>query len=113
MFTDYKFWYVNRDDNGFINECAVRFYEGEVSSKLETNFRGETKDVLGYRRIKRLKAKDLKHFKEFKKEVNGNDAVLFNSKDFGEIKTDEELKVFLNGQLARDNTRTPIDAQKV
>lgn len=31
--TDYKFWFIRRDDNGFITEVAVRFYEGEMTKK--------------------------------------------------------------------------------
>lgn len=111
MLCDYKFWFIRRDDDGFITECGVRFYEGEISTLPET-VQGETKMVTAYRRTKRLQKKDVKHFKNFKKELSGNDAVIFTDEDFGKIKTDGELNIFLNGQLAKDKNREPIAEQK-
>lgn len=108
MLTDYKFWYIKRDDNGFITECTVRFYEGEIQKKV-------------YVRTKRLQSKDLSHLSkdikgkmglEITKEIDGNDVVGYTSKDFGEIKTDDELRLFLNKELAKDKSREPVDEQK-
>jgi len=112
MQTSYKFWYITRDDDGYITECAIRFYEGETSKKLEYVDIDRQEEVTRYRRVKRLNRADLSHFSVFKKEANGNDTVVFNQSDFGSIKTDQELIAFLNVQLAKDGSRTPINEQK-
>lgn len=101
MKTDYKFWYIKREDDVHISEVAVRFYEGEVINGK-------------YVRSKRLSKKDVTHFKgkEIKKERNSNEAIIFTTDDFGVISTDEELRKFLNKELAKDKSREPIDQQK-
>jgi len=114
MLTDYKFWYINRDDNGFITEVAVRFYEGAISTVPITDIKGITTNVDKYIRTTRLQATDLTYLdtQDVKKEVNGNDAIVFTSKDFGEISSDGDLRLFLNAELAKDPSRMPIDEQK-
>lgn len=98
--TDYKFWYIERDDDGFITEAAVRFYEGNYVDGI-------------YKRTTRLQDKDLKHLnKLMKKEDNGNEAIIYTSLDFGTIKTDDELRQFLNNELAKDTTRVAIPEQR-
>lgn len=120
MKTDYKFWYILRDDDGFITEAAVRFYEGEVSTLPEKDVRGELRDITRYRRTKRLKADDLSYLaKEVDGklvikgaiEKNGNFAVGYSKEDFGRIKTDDELRLFLNKELAKDQSREPVTEQ--
>ena len=102
--TDYKFWFIRRDDDGFIEEAAIRFYEGDYV--LEGG-----KQV--YKRTKRLAPQDLKHLnKSFIGEANGNPATLYTYQDFGRIKTDDELRSFLNKEIGKDKARTPIDEQK-
>ena len=101
MRTDYKFWYINRDDDGFITHCAVRFFEGEYDAEGK------------YKRIKRLQKESLKHLVgEFTKEATGDDCKLYTQANFSRIKTDEELCVFLNKELSKDKGREPIDEQK-
>jgi len=112
MYTDYKFWFIRRDDDGFITEVAVRFYEGEYATD-------EGQQV--YTRTRRLQTlDDLKHLARIVKgkpilkgvsESNGNMAVYYEPADFGRIKTDDELRVFLNKELAKDTTREPIEEQ--
>lgn len=121
MLTDYKIWYIKRDDDIHISEVAVRFYEGEIST-LPENVGGEVQDVTRYRRTKRLQtfddlqylAKDVGGQMVLKglKEENGNTAVVYLPEDFGVIKTDDELRLFLNKELAKDPSREPIDEQK-
>jgi len=95
MLTDYKFWYITKDDDGFIIKTAVRFYEGEINTRDEYDDLSRTlKPVTRYRRSKELKIKT------------------YIPNDFGSIKDDDELRVFLNGKLKLDTTRTPIDEQK-
>ena len=110
MRTDYKFWFIRRDDNGFITEVAVRFYEGEYQTI-------DSKQV--YVRTKRLETlTDLSHLakdgtlKQLK-EVNGREAVLYYPEDFGKIKTDDELRSFLNKEIAKDTGRGVINEQKI
>ena len=121
MLTDYKFWYIRRDDNGFITDCAIRFYESEISTKDEqvwdeTEKKFILKPVTKYRRNKRLQKADLNYLKKgeekFIKELSGADAVLYTQEDFGQIKTDDELRLFLNKELAKDKNRKAIPEQK-
>jgi len=110
MKTDFKFWYIRRSDDGFIEEAAVRFYEGDYQTTVIDD-KGNT--GLAYVRTKRLEKADLPHLdKKFKKETNGNDAKLYTSDDFGSIKTDDELTGFLKKELKKDSTRETINEQK-
>lgn len=111
MKTDYKFWYIKRDDNGFITEVAVRFYEGEYQT-----INGEQK----YVRLKRLEtAKELAHLKDkegkvkYVEENTEKKAVFYNQDNFGQIKTDDELRTFLNKEIGKDKGREVIDEQKI
>lgn len=122
--TDYKFWYIKRNDNGFITECAIRFYEGDYQDK--TVYDGVTRQHVvknKYVRSKRLETfNELKHLAKNVKGVptikgisenNGNTAVLYHPEDFGEIKTDDELRSFLDKEIAKDKKRSPIQEQQV
>ena len=113
MRTDYKFWYIKRDDDALITEVGVRFYEGEITSEMEPGLKDEPTPITRYRRTSRLNKDTLGYLadKEFTKEYNDNDCVVFTNKDFGPIKSEEELKNFLNSQLALDKNREPIDEQ--
>ena len=113
MLTDYKFWYIRRDDDGFIEEAAVRFYEGEITTKNERDNDDNLVPVTKYRRSRRLGKNDLKHLDhKFVKESSGADAKLYTRTDFGTIKTDDELRAFLNSELAKNKGREPIEEQK-
>jgi len=115
MQTNYNIWYIRREDDVHIDESAVWFFEGNVNTKNE--FDDTAKKVIPvtkYRKLKILQMKDLPQFsdKQFVKDSDGNDAVLFTSKDFGDVSTEEELRLFLNIELAKDKTRTPIPEQQ-
>ena len=115
MLTDYKFRYIKRDDDGFITEAAVRFYEGEIKAEFEYDpILRKDISIKRYRRMDRLFKKDLEHLKskDFLKEENGTDSVLYDKNDFGNIKTDEELRLFINMELVKDTKREPILEQK-
>mgnify|MGYP001577505004 CR=1 FL=1 len=114
MLTDYKFWYIARDDNDFITEAGIRFYEGEVTTLNEPVGEARTMTpITRYRRSKRLTESDMAHLGSgFKKESSGSDAKVYTSKDFGAIKTDAELRIFLNTKLKKDSSRTPIANQR-
>lgn len=112
MKTDYKFWYISRNDNIHISECAVRFYEGEVTTLPEMGVDG-TKMVTRYRRSKKLSKSDMPHNKDraVKLESAGSETLIYTTEDFGVISTDDELRLFLNGELAKDTKRSPIEEQ--
>ena len=115
MLTDYKFWYILRDDDGFIVEAGVRFYEGAVQSVTITSpITGLSVPVNRYVRTRRLQKADLGHLmvKPSKKEKTGDDALIYTTEDFGRIKTDAELCAFLNTELTKDKSRTPIPDQR-
>ena len=108
--TDYKFWYIKRDDNGFITEVAVRFYEGEYQI-----VDGEKT----YVRIKRLESVlELAHLKKDGKikgitEKTEKLCVYYDQSDFGQIKTDEEIRAFCNKEIFKDKGRQVIKEQKI
>lgn len=122
MFTDYIFWFIKRNDDGFITEAAVRFYEGDYQDKQVEDVNGniETKSV--YVRSNRLEkfeqlehlAKDVDGKPAIKgiTESNGKLCVYYSQKDFGDIKTDDELRSFLNIEISKDKGRQVIPEQK-
>ena len=104
LFQDYKWWFVKRDDNGFITEVAVRFYEGEHQT---------IEGVLTYVRTAKLGAGDMPETRSGTPVLDSVSAYArhYNQNDFGHIKTDDELRAFCDAQLALDTTRTPIPEQ--
>lgn len=114
MLTSYKFWYVERLDNVHISECAVRLYEGEITTQDEPDLEGDMKPVTRYRKSKTLTKEDLSHFsdRETRKDAYGKDVLIFTDADFGVISTDDELRTFLNKELKKDKTRSPVPEQE-
>ena len=116
MKTDYKFWYITRDDSGFITECAVRFHEGDISTLSETDALLGSRLVTRYRRNAQLQKTDLSYLSkpdsEFVKDSQQKDAVIYTQKDFGQIKDQKDLEIFMNKKIAQDPLRTVIDEQK-
>ena len=112
MLTDYKFAYIKRDDDGFITEAAIRFYEGEVIEVDDVDIEtGAITKVQRYVRSKKLASKDLKHLKcKFKKDINNGDVSIYTVADFGKIKTDEQLCTHLDNETVKDKKRSHIKA---
>lgn len=112
MLTDYKFAYIKRDDDGFITEVAIRFYEGEVVEVDDVDIdTGEVTKVQRYVRTKKLASKDLKHLKfKFKKDAKNGDVSVYTTADFGIIKTDEQLCLHLDKEAVKDKKRSHIKA---
>lgn len=96
---DYKFWYIRRDDDVHISECAVRFYEGEHDEEGE------------YIRTKKLSGKELPDRKK-KLDAAGKETALYTVEDFGVISTDEELASYMNKELKKFAGKTPVNEQK-
>lgn len=110
--TDYKFRYIMRDDNGFITEAAIKFYEGAITTENEKQKDFTLVPITRYRRTRVLSEVDLPKTKKFKLDFNGNPMVIYTPADFGNIKTNDDLRIFLNRELAKDTTRTSINEQK-
>ena len=108
--TDYKFWFIERDDSGYITKAAIRFYEGVITTEIERSFDGTEKEITRYRRLKKLIKDDLVHLKKPSYKFI-KDAVLYTYDDFGFISTDDELRSFLNKELAKDKERDAINEQ--
>ena len=106
----YKFWYITRDDStGFITEAAVRFYEGEdMEVETENPMTEEKKKDICYVIVKRLEPKDIPELDgAFRQETNGSLARVYTSNDFGQIKTDDELRLFVNKEMSKHKGREP------
>jgi len=122
--TDYKFWYIKRDlQTGMVREVAVRFYEGAILPAEETivSLDATTSEpTLGavaverYQRTKRLQREELAYLGgvDFVKEASGRDAAFYTQEDFGTIYADDEIRWFLNGELAKDGSRESIMEQR-
>ena len=115
MQIDYKFWYIKKDDNGFITECTVRFYEGSTMPVSVTHpITGDTIQMDKHVRTKRLKKVDMPDNKSatFVPEgVTQNEVAVYTSDDFGVTDDEDVVRAFLNTEIAKDNSRTPISVQ--
>ena len=110
---DYKFWYIKRDDDGFITEVAVKFFEGSVMPVNVLDKDDKVVSVDRYVRTKRLSKNDVPDIGgEFTQDSGGNPAKLYTPIDFGQIKTDNELRYFMNQQVAKDKSRQSIPEQR-
>jgi len=118
MKTSYKFWYVHKSDDIHISEVAVRFYEGEMLAVQQ-----EYLDVISnkitpietvkYVRTKRLQKADLPHINtKFVQEEDSNDCAVYTSQDFGVTSNLDDVIIFLNKELAKDEIREPQETQK-
>ena len=112
MFKDYKFWFIKRDDYGFITEAAIRFYEGEYRNVEVDDLLGGKIILNKYIRTKRLDVDVNELDGKTIKDSAGNKARLFTLDNFGQIKTDDELQEFLNKELNKIKGREAIPEQK-
>lgn len=109
---DFKYWYIKRDDDGFITEVAVRFYEGDmflVSLPNATTGVPETKNV--YVRTARIKLPQLTHLDGVSAKENQEDVKVYFATNFGAIKTEIQLSAYLESQMALDKTKTLVKAK--
>ena len=109
----YKYWYIIKDDNGFVTEAGVRLYEGGFQNvsvqQRDSSFADEERFV----REKSLKRSDVAFMgdRASKFMKSGKEVFVFTSKDFGDFKDKDVLKLFLNREIAKDATRKPNKAQ--
>ena len=109
MQISYKFWYITRGDDVHISEAAVRFYEGDdMDVKVKNLDTGKDKMEKQYVRTKRLGPNDIPELDgAFRQESDGSYCRVYTSKDFGTITSDDELRLFLNKEMAKHKGRTP------
>ncbi|KKK78086.1 hypothetical protein LCGC14_2847090 [marine sediment metagenome] len=99
MDVQYKFRWILRDDDGVIIQVSIAFYSGNYNSK---------KNTFSIRR--KLKKSSLRHLRS--RRFKGDD-VLYGPENFGIISTDDELRNFLNTEIAKDKTRKAIPEQRL
>lgn len=93
MKISYKVAYVSRKDDIHIDSVMVIFYEGDTTTENEKDINGKVTPVTRYRLLNKLREK------------------VYTDKDFGVIKEENDLFVFLNKELTKDRTRTPAVGQ--
>lgn len=108
MLTNYKFCRIQREDDVHINECVIRFYEGEITTQNEYNPVDGVHPVTKYRIIKALEKADMPHHASSK---SNGDCIIYTEEDFGVISTDDELRDFLDEEISKDSAREPIPEQ--
>lgn len=83
MYADFKLVYIRRNTQGYISEAVVKFFEGQISNETEvfTESEGGNRNVSRYRRSGLLSAQT------------------YTDKDFGQIKTDDDLNSWLKTKL--------------
>ena len=109
---EYKFWYIRRDDNGYITEAAINFCKGEYKD-VSTLLDGVERTRNMWVRERKLRDNELKDLNvKILNRLDGTQSVLYIPKDFGKIKTDDELRLFLNEQLDKIKGLNPVDEQK-
>lgn len=93
---DYKFWYIQRHDDGHIEKCTVRVFRGDITTEDENTPLGVVSKTR-YRRDLRLNEAALKRFSSrIEYDVAGNPTFVLTEADFGRIETDEELCAYIN-----------------
>ena len=102
MDTQYKFRWILRDNDGVIVKALIVFHEGAYNPVKKT-----------FRIIRKLGRSDLWHLKSTMFNPWNNEEVLYLPKDFGRISTDDELRNFLNDEIAKDVGRKPIPEQNI
>lgn len=98
---DYKFWYIKRADDVHISEVAVRFFLGSIQTIDKTDIvTGQITSKDTYVRTQRISVFP-SLFKGFSTDSQGNPVKIYTDKDFGTISTDDELRLFMNGELVK------------
>jgi hypothetical protein len=108
MYISYKFFYVSKDnDSGLITEAAVRFYEGEDQEVEVTDpVTNEVTTVTQYVRVNRLGHTDVPEIGGTWRTDGDNQPIsVFTPAQFGEISDEDELRLFLNQEMAKHETR--------
>ncbi len=116
MDTQYKFRWILRDDDGWIVNALISFYEGTYRPDVPIIDPISGK-VIGTQNLfdisKKLTRSDLWHLRSMLFNPRNNADVLYLPRDFGRISTDDELRKFLNGEIAKDVGRKPIPEQEI
>jgi len=108
MKINFNIWFIDRDDDGFIKKSGVSFYEGNFEDATEFDAGGSPKTVNKYIINRKLGKADLTHQKKWVNRINSGESAIFDVSDFGQIKTEEEMRTFLAGELTKDKTRESL-----
>lgn len=114
MQADYKFRRIKRD-KGYIVQCFIYFGEGEVMDVPDLDINDNPVVVNRYMRTAHLTDVQMSILGEgFGHDGEGVAFKIYTDEDFGRIKTDDELRVFLNLQLLLFSPgRTPNVTQAI
>jgi hypothetical protein len=108
MQSSYRLRYYRTNDAGQVVECAVLFHEGGDGVNAPN---GGT----GYVRSGKLDAADLPRLagRPLSRAGDGSLDFVFTHADFGNVPNATALHGFLRRELAKDQSRTPVAAQRV
>lgn len=109
--TDYKIWYIARDDYGAITDVAVRIFEGHLITHPVQELDGTTRLETVYQRTHRLTAQQTSYLGPGFISDGAHEARHYTAQDFGVIATSRQLQDFLDAQIQHDPWRTPIHEQ--
>jgi len=112
----HKFWYIKRDDDGKITEAAVRVLEGDMydvevlqddneTYKTESHFKADkplNNSEMGFMGHSRTKESQ-----------RGVTHAVYTKADLGDISDTDELILFLNKKVQKDNTRQATPTQSI
>ena len=84
---NFKFAYIKRNDDGRIVEAAIRYFEGEFIKHSKSK-------KLTFIRNKRLNVRG-----NSAQDANGHSIHIYDKDNFGEIYTDDELRLFCQSKM--------------
>lgn len=109
-YVDYKIWYIRRTDDVHIDQATAKFSLGAFIVVNQLSATGTLISYTKYNLLQRLSSFP-PSFNNTSTDSNGNVVKVYTSDDFGTITTDDELRLFLNGELAK--VATFMSAQPV
>lgn len=110
-YIDYKLAYVTRNDNSYITEIGVQFFEGSFQTVDESNFKtGSTTKATRYVRTKRFDKSELAVSATQKTRINraSQQIIVYTDNDFGQATSTAQLQVFLDKELAKNVSKLPL-----
>ena len=100
---EFKYWFIRRDDAGFITEVAVRFNEIATGKDSKNN------DIIVRNKLNKSDLFSIQ--KPTKKTINVIEHFIYTSADFGNIKTDTELHNFMVDEVKKLTSYAPTVEQ--
>lgn len=111
-YIDYKLAYVTRNDNYYITEIGVMFYEGSFETVTVPDLKTgtTTKTITQYVRSKRFDKTEIAVASAQKTRVNraNQQIIVYTDNDFGQATNTAQLQVFLDKELAKNVSKQPL-----